>query len=46
LEKQAGVETAVTSQTNESEKPSESKAGRISAPRRRGWQISTPKYME
>jgi phage terminase large subunit GpA-like protein len=46
LEKQAGVETAVTSQTNEPEKPSEPKAGRISAPRRRGWQISTPKYME
>ena len=46
LEKQAGVETAVKAQGTEPEKPSEPKAGRISAPRRRGWQISTPKYME
>jgi phage terminase large subunit GpA-like protein len=46
LEKQAGVETASHSQTNEPEKPSEPQAGRISAPRRRGWKISTPKYME
>ena len=46
LEKQAGVETAVTAQTAETEKSTEPQAGRISALRRRGWKISTPKYME
>ncbi|WP_420587955.1 phage terminase large subunit family protein [Marivita sp.] len=46
LEKQAGVETAVLAQRAEPEKSIEPQAGRISAPRRRGWKISTPKYME
>lgn len=46
LEKQAGVETAVKAQGTEPEKSSEPQAGRIAAPRRRGWKISTPKYME
>jgi phage terminase large subunit GpA-like protein len=46
LEKQAGVETAVKAQGTEPEKSTEPQAGRIAAPRRRGWKISTPKYME
>jgi phage terminase large subunit GpA-like protein len=46
LEKQAGVETTVISQTAEPEKSTEPHAGRIASPRRRGWKISTPKYME
>jgi phage terminase large subunit GpA-like protein len=46
LEKQAGIETAVASQTAEPEKSTEPQAGRIATPRRRGWKISTPKYME
>ncbi|MCV2876360.1 phage terminase large subunit family protein [Rhodobacteraceae bacterium XHP0102] len=46
LEKQAGVETAVTSQTAKPEKSTDPQAGRIASPRRRGWKISTPKYME
>ena len=46
LEKQAGVETAAIEQTTEPEKPTAPEAGRITAPRRRGWKISTPKYME
>ncbi|XHC01150.1 phage terminase large subunit family protein [Seohaeicola saemankumensis] len=46
LEKQAGVETAAIGQTAEPEKPTAPEAGRITAPRRRGWKISTPKYME
>jgi len=46
LEKQAGVETAVTAQGAEPDKPTEPQAGRIAAPQRRGWKISTPKYME
>jgi len=40
------VEKAVQAQSTDPEKPSEPQAGRISAPRRRGWKISTPKYME
>jgi phage terminase large subunit GpA-like protein len=49
LEKQAGVETAAAVAVPPSthpEKPSAPEAGRISTPRRRGWKISTPKYME
>jgi len=46
LEKQAGVETTVIAQGTEPEKPAEPQAGRIASPRRRGWKISTPKYME
>jgi phage terminase large subunit GpA-like protein len=46
LEKQAGVETASITQTIETEKSTEPQAGRITTPRRRGWKISTPRYME
>jgi phage terminase large subunit GpA-like protein len=46
LEKQAGVETTIAASRTEPEKPSAPEAGRITAPRRRGWKISTPKYME
>jgi hypothetical protein len=46
LEKQAGVETTVIAQGTEAEKSTEPHAGRIASPRRRGWKISTPKYME
>jgi len=46
LEKQAGVETTIAASKTEPEKPSAPEAGRITAPRRRGWKISTPKYME
>jgi phage terminase large subunit GpA-like protein len=47
LEKQAGVETvAVAPPSTDPEKPSAPEAGRIATPRRRGWKISTPKYME
>ena len=46
LEKQAGVETKVSDQMDASEKVTEPRAGRIAAPKRRGWKISTPKYME
>ncbi len=46
LEKQAGVETTLTAPKPETAAPSEPQAGRITAPRRRGWKISTPKYME
>ena len=48
LEKQAGVDAPViaTDMTAAPEKPNEPKAGRIASPRRRGWKISTPKYME
>ena len=45
LEKQAGVETAVA-QHAAPEKPTVPEAGRITGPRRRGWKISTPRYME
>jgi phage terminase large subunit GpA-like protein len=47
LETQAGVETAQTAAPTEAlEAPSEPRAGRITTPRRRGWRVSTPKYME
>jgi phage terminase large subunit GpA-like protein len=46
LEKQAGVETMANVQTAEPDKPTAPEAGRITAPRRRGWKISTPRYME
>jgi phage terminase large subunit GpA-like protein len=47
LEKQAGVETtAVTTATVDLKKPDAPEAGHVAAPRRRGWRVSTPKYME
>ena len=46
LEKQAGVETTASAQEAQPEKPTAPEAGRITAPRRRGWKISTPRYME
>ena len=46
LEKQAGVETTSAAPNPEPEKPTAPQAGRIAAPRRRGWKISTPRYME
>lgn len=46
LETQAGVETAVVASETEPDKPTEPQAGRITTPRRRGWRVSTPRYME
>jgi phage terminase large subunit GpA-like protein len=46
LEKQAGVETAIAVAAAEPETPAAPEAGRIATPRRRGWRVSTPKYME
>jgi phage terminase large subunit GpA-like protein len=46
LEKQAGIETAAVAAKPENNTQSEPQAGRITAPRRRGWKISTPRYME
>ncbi len=47
LETQAGVETAQpTAPTEAAETPAEPQAGRITTPRKRGWRVSTPKYME
>ena len=46
LEKQAGVETAAVASETEPDKPSEPQAGRITTPRRRGWRVSTSRYME
>ncbi len=46
LEKQAGVETTAVTAKPETAPTTEPQAGRIAAPRRRGWKISTPKYME
>src|SRR6056297_555246 len=46
LEKQAGVETAAATAKPETAPTTEPRAGRVTAPRRRGWRVSTPKYME
>ena len=46
LEKQAGVETATPEPDAAPETPTEPQAGRVTTPRRRGWRVSTPKYME
>jgi phage terminase large subunit GpA-like protein len=46
LEKQAGVETVAITPTAAPEKPTAPQAGQVTTPRRRGWKISTPKYME
>ncbi|WP_114965577.1 phage terminase large subunit family protein [Alkalilacustris brevis] len=46
LEKQAGVETTAATAKPETAPTTEPQAGRITAPRRRGWKISTPRYME
>ena len=46
LEKQAGVETLATVAQPKTDIVTEPQAGRITAPKRRGWKISTPRYME
>ncbi|RBI69900.1 phage terminase large subunit family protein [Roseovarius sp. TE539] len=47
LETQAGVETAAVASEAEPDKPAEEpQAGRITTQRRRGWRVSTPRYME
>jgi phage terminase large subunit GpA-like protein len=47
LEKQAGVEsTPAAAVAAEPTKPDTPEAGRITSHRRRGWKISTPRYME
>jgi phage terminase large subunit GpA-like protein len=46
LEKQAGVETTAAARNTEPEKPTAPQAGQVTTPRRRGWKISTPRYME
>lgn len=49
LEKQAGVEppgVALAEAPYAAQNKTEPQAGRITAPGRRGWKISTPKYME
>jgi phage terminase large subunit GpA-like protein len=49
LETQAGVEppsVAPDAAPYAAQNKTEPKAGRITAPRRRGWKISTPRYME
>jgi phage terminase large subunit GpA-like protein len=46
LEKQAGIETVVVAPNSEPEEPKNPQAGRVAAPRKRGWRVSTPKYME
>ena len=46
LEKQAGVETLTAAPNTEPEKPTAPQAGQVTTPRRRGWKISTPRYME
>ncbi|WP_296644609.1 phage terminase large subunit family protein [Roseinatronobacter sp.] len=49
LEAQAGVETpsvAPDTAPDAAQNTTEPQAGRITAPRRRGWKISTPRYME
>lgn len=44
LEKQAGVATATAAAMPETDKPDVPEAGRITAPRRRGWKIRAPRY--
>lgn len=46
MEKQAGVETAAVAMDAALEKPTAPQAGKFTTPRRRGWKISTPRYME
>ena len=46
FEKQAGDETVVVAPNSEPEKQNSPQAGQVTAPRRRGWKISTPRYME
>ncbi len=46
LEKQAGVETAAVPMEAAPAKPTAPQAGKVTTPRRRGWKISTPRYME
>jgi phage terminase large subunit GpA-like protein len=46
LEKQAGVETIPSATKADTDTLSEPQAGRIAAPRKRGWRVSTPKYKE
>ena len=47
LEKQAGIDSAaIAAAPAVQTKPDAPEAGRVTAPRRRGWKISTPRYME
>ena len=46
LEKQAGIETVAVVPNGDPERPNSPQAGQVTAPRRRGWKISTPRYME
>ena len=46
LEKQAGVESNAAEPEPEPHASTEPQAGRVTTPRRRGWRVSTPKYME
>jgi hypothetical protein len=46
LEKQAGVETVAVAPDSQPEKTTSPQAGQVTTPRRRGWKISTPRYME
>lgn len=46
LEKQAGIESAAIAPTSTPEAPTGPQAGQMTTPRRRGWKISTPRYME
>ena len=39
-------ETLAAVEIAETEKAAEPQAGQITGPRRRGWKISTPRYME
>ena len=46
LEKQAGVESVAITPNATPDKTITPQAGQMTTPRRRGWKISTPKYME
>jgi phage terminase large subunit GpA-like protein len=46
LEKQAGIETVAVMPNGDPERLTSPQAGQVTTPRRRGWKISTPRYME
>jgi phage terminase large subunit GpA-like protein len=46
LEKQAGIERSAITPSSAPETPTAPQAGQMTTPRRRGWKISTPRYME
>jgi phage terminase large subunit GpA-like protein len=47
LEKQAGVETVAAPTADAGPQAStEAQAGRVTTPRKRGWRVSTPRYMD